>query len=229
MASDSRLSLNNQTPGPQGAVLHLCVGQSDSNYKTFLTPTQVGISTCGVADIRGVPIAGFIESFIHDVVIPGNLAVDDVARQILPYFRNFQPIPNIKFHVAGYKPLDHGLDQQVWTVVVAQNTCQRANTPNGQGVLWDGEIDVLSRLIQPAAQLDQNGQIVLTFPFFAIPWGFFTLQDAIDFSIFAIRSTIDSMRFQPRPKTVGGPIDVLVIKPSETFWVQRKALHGSNA
>jgi len=52
------------------------------------------------------------------------------------------------------------------------------------------------------------------------------LQDAIDFSIFAIRTTIDTIRFQPRPKTVGGPIDVLVIKPEETIWVQHKALRG---
>jgi hypothetical protein len=54
-----------------------------------------------------------------------------------------------------------------------------------------------------------------------------SLQDAIDFSIYAIRTTIDTMRFQARPKNVGGPIDVLVLTPDETKWIQRKALRAS--
>ncbi|HEY3931194.1 MAG TPA: hypothetical protein VGM58_02375 [Verrucomicrobiae bacterium] len=39
-----------------------------------------------------------------------------------------------------------------------------------------------------------------------------------------IRATADTMRFQIRGKTVGGPIDVLVIKPTEAFWISRKTL-----
>jgi len=34
------------------------------------------------------------------------------------------------------------------------------------------------------------------------------------------------MRFQTREKTVGGPVDVLVIKPDRAFWVARKELHS---
>ena len=30
------------------------------------------------------------------------------------------------------------------------------------------------------------------------------------------------MRFQPRPKTVGGPIDLLSIKPDACEWLNRK-------
>ena len=62
-------------------------------------------------------------------------------------------------------------------------------------------------------------------PAYGIPFEMFTLQDAIDFAIYAIKTTADTMRFQLRNKTVGGPIDVLVIKPSEAFWVKRKELH----
>jgi hypothetical protein len=29
-------------------------------------------------------------------------------------------------------------------------------------------------------------------------------------------------------RVMGGPIDVLVIKPDEAFWVQRKELHGQH-
>lgn len=41
----------------------------------------------------------------------------------------------------------------------------------------------------------------------------------------AVNVTIDTMRFHPRPKTVGGPVDVLIIKPYMADWVQQKTLH----
>jgi hypothetical protein len=51
------------------------------------------------------------------------------------------------------------------------------------------------------------------------------LQDAIDFGVYAVKTTIDTMRFQQKEKTVGGPIDVLVIQPyNEPFFVQKKEL-----
>ena len=50
------------------------------------------------------------------------------------------------------------------------------------------------------------------------------LQDAIDFSVFAIKTTIDAIRFQARPKNVGGPIDVLVITPDEAKFINKKSL-----
>jgi hypothetical protein len=57
-----------------------------------------------------------------------------------------------------------------------------------------------------------------------------TIQDAIDFAIYAVRTTIDTMRFQARPKNVGGPVDVLLISPDEPpRWIQRKAFRGEIA
>lgn len=52
------------------------------------------------------------------------------------------------------------------------------------------------------------------------------LQDAIDFSFFVIKTTIDTIRFQARPKTVGGPIDILVLTPDYAKWIQKKELHA---
>ncbi len=57
-----------------------------------------------------------------------------------------------------------------------------------------------------------------------------TIQDAIDFAIYSVRTTIDTMRFQARPKNVGGPVDVLLITPDEPArWVQRKHFRGELA
>jgi hypothetical protein len=237
MASDSRLTLNAQLSAPSGqtpqtipapvsAGIAIAVGQTDTNYKTFLTSMNVGISTYGQADIQGVPITGYIDSFIRDIAEPQKLNVDTTAEELIKYFQKHTPQPNIMFHVAGYVVNNSILDQHIWNVEVAANKKTQLNPPGQQGASWGGEGDILGRIIQPAAQIIPDNTYQ-PFPFFSIPFNFFTLQDAIDFSVFAIRSTIDALRFQPRPKTVGGPIDVLVIKPTEAFWISRKELHMS--
>jgi 20S proteasome alpha/beta subunit len=225
MASDSRLTLNTEQRKEEKQVVQIAVGQSDSNYKTFLTPNNIGISTYGTAEIKGVPIAGYIESFMIEH-LSTKKNIDQVPRLLLGYFQQFQPPPSTQFHVAGYKEEQSQQHQHVWHVDVANNKIGQLNPPGKPGASWGGEADILARLIQPVAIVDNQNEAGQPLPYFPIPWQFFTLQDAIDFCIFAVRSTIDAIRFQPRPKTVGGPIDVLVIKPDKAFWVQRKELHG---
>jgi hypothetical protein len=53
-----------------------------------------------------------------------------------------------------------------------------------------------------------------------------TVQDAIDYALYAVRTTIDTMRFEARLKTVGGFIDCLLITPDSAEWIQRKQFHG---
>jgi hypothetical protein len=226
MASDSRLSLDNKEPQGDKTVIHVAVGQSDSNYKTFLAPGDIGISTYGAADIGGTPIAGYIESFMHERLTASGTTLEQAALGLLEYFRTFDPAPATQFHVAGYMQGEGQKIQQVWHVDVARSTTRQLNPPGKQGVSWGGEADILTRLIQSVAVLGPDGSISERLPYFQVPWQFFNLQDAIDFCIFAVRSTIEAIRFQPRPKTVGGPIDVLVIKLDGAFWVQKKQLHG---
>ena len=86
---------------------------------------------------------------------------------------------------------------------------------------WGGETEIMSRLLSQIKLYQNNQWIDLNAA--PIPFNFFTLQDAIDFSIYAIRTTIESLRFQQRPKTVGGSIDILVLKAGEKpFWVAKK-------
>jgi 20S proteasome alpha/beta subunit len=220
MASDSRLTLNaTQHPAEGQSVVQLAVVETDSSYKTFVTTHGVGISVFGAGEVGGVPIGGFIESFMSEVLT--DHGVDDVAHKLLDHFRKQPGPPATGFHVAGYKDLE----QHVWTVSVDGNSVNRVNTGKEQGATWSGEADVLARLMQEVAVKDHAGTYQ-PLPAHTIPWGVFTLQDAIDFAVYAIRTTIDSMRFHARPKTVGGPIDVLVIKPDGASWIQRKELRG---
>lgn len=225
MASDSRLTLNATREQDDEATVHTAVATSDSNYKTFLTPNRVGISTYGAAAVEGVPIAGYIESFIAED-LSDQAQVDDVAHALLEHFSEFEPVPATSFAVAGYKSHNGRKEQHVWRVKVAETRAERVNAGGQQGAHWGGNHDILARLIHPVATLNQQGEIDKRLPYYQIPWQFFTLQDAIDFCTFAVRSTIDAIRFQPRPKSVGGPIDVLVIRPDEAYWVQKKQLHA---
>jgi len=93
------------------------------------------------------------------------------------------------------------------------------------GATWSGQIDVLAGILQPSLMPGPEGKMA-TMQKPPIIWDAMALQDAIDFSIYAIRTTIDTIRFQARPKNVGGPIDVLVITPEEAKWIQKEELHG---
>lgn len=224
MASDSRLTLNISKKKEEKSVVQVAVGQSDSNYKTFLTPNNIGISAFGAADVEGAPLAGHIESFINQYCQHPKIGVNEVAEKVLRFFAQFDAAPDCGFHVAGYNKEGNRQEQQVWHVIVKKNQTTLLNKQNKPGASWAGEGDVLARLLQPTWTKDRQGNYI-PYPAYQIPWQFFTLQDAIDFAVYAVRTTIDSIRFQPRPKTVGGPIDVLVIKPDEAYWIQRKALH----
>lgn len=241
MASDSRLTLSrtmtndNQFKGQQHQTL-LDIVQSDANFKLFLAPNGIGISTCGDASINGEPLAGYIEAFIdeqitqvlnspleNDEVVEGN-EVNQVADQLLEYFKKLPGPPDTAFHVCGYRTEGAKRVQEIWRVVIKSGEKSLVNSKGEKGVLWDGEGDIMYRLMQPVyRKTEKNDFAPLEDP--DIAFHYFTIQDAIDFAVYAVRTTVDTIKFlASRSKTVGGPIDVLVIKPRDTFWVQRKQL-----
>lgn len=228
MASDSRTTFTTQETipaqqegEPSVAIRHCGVHSSDTNFKTFVTAKNVGISTCGDASINGQPITGYIESFIREY---NSADVDTIASSILSYFNKIAPALDSIFIVAGYQYIkENQYEQKVFVVSTKAGSTQSLDT-SVQGAQWSGESDVLVRLIQPLAIKKEDGQY-RDLPQYEIPFNYFTLQDAIEFAEYATRTTIDTMRFQQRIKTVGGPIDVLVIKPNSHQWIAHKELH----
>lgn len=217
MASDSRTTFSTITTQPNGTIIHNNgIHYSDSSYKTFLTPQGIGISTCGQASINNKPIAGYIESFINEHK-DGN--VDEIKDEIIPYFKGLCPTIDTHFIIGGYMKSERKYEQKLYKVLTATDGIESIDTKI-QGAIWDGEIDVLSRVL--TTMYLKNGTALPDYP---IPFNHFTIQDAIDFAKYAIQTTIDTMKFQQRGKTVGGPVDVLIIKPDNAFWIARKELH----
>ena len=105
---------------------------------------------------------------------------------------------------------------------VKSKKTERIDT-SSQGATWDGETLTLTRLIQNVAVKTEDNQY-LDLPFEDILWSYFTLQDAIDFARYAVETTIQTMRFKNVVETVGGSVDVLVITPDKTSWLQKESL-----
>lgn len=222
MASDSRTTYTTTRKLPDGTVeKDIGVQITDTTYKTFQCNSRVGISTCGTASINNMPIAGYIEEFISQKITEDS-SVEQISQDLVAYFSQYTPIPNTHFIVAGYNTDDN--KQHLTRVYVASKQVLTENI-DVPGAVWDGEIDILQRLIKAVALKQTDGTYV-DLKHYGIGFNYFTLQDAIDFAQYAVDSTIKTMFFQDRVKTVGGPIDILAIKPSGAFWIQRKELHA---
>ncbi|AFG37833.1 hypothetical protein Spiaf_1776 [Spirochaeta africana DSM 8902] len=227
MAADSRITFNMERTNGGTTIQHVAVGISDANRKLFRTAAGIGISVYGAAAVGGIPIAGYIDSFLEQIDSEKKPpAPHAVAHKLNEYFQEFESVPETQFHVAGYHTGTAPPDPQVWHVDLKHNSVQQKNPEDKQGATWGGEADIITRLLAPVATLASPGVIQSELPYQRIPFEFFTLQDAIDFSIFAVRSTIEAIRFMPRPKTVGGPIDILAITPKDSRWIQHKELHA---
>jgi len=219
MAADSRMTvLRTEEKEEDGQKLRVQqqIVLSDNAYKVVaLTSIGVGISVYDAGVINNEPVDSHVHRFEEEAITPE----DDVAscgEKFLSYFKANHPNVPIGFHVAGYK-----LEGRTSTpfVFVGHTTKQegvnRVNIGDKgkvqYGILRSGDIQVVNRLIEKT-------QLPL---FAAMP-----LQDAVDYAAHLIRTTIDTMRFEPRFPGVGGAIDVLAVTPAGMRWVQRKELRG---
>jgi hypothetical protein len=222
MAADSRMTLLRsevRTEGEQKTKVQQQLVLSDNAYKVVtLRSIGVGVSLYDAGVINNQPVDSHVHRFEEEVVKPKDDVVS-TGEKLLDYFQKNFPKVNVGFHIAGYRP-EGAL--RVPHVFVGHTTrdpgVRRVNVGKDDkegkvqyGILRSGDILVANRLI------DQSH-----LPLFAA----MPLQDAVDYALHLIRTTIDTLRFEPRFPSVGGPIDALVITPEEMRWVQRKELVG---
>jgi hypothetical protein len=226
MASDSRQSITIESKAPDGKPLpKIETVSSDFVYKTFLLEKQrVGINSFGDALLGKIHTESHISRFTEEMLNDDD-DVTTVPSKLIEFFRRDFPKADTSFHVAGFKQMERKSMPYVFHCHVGNNKIERPNVaPNTENVLygasWGGQADVISSLLQPTPGKPKP----------PIIWDAMTVQDAIDFAIYAVRTTIDTMRFQARRKNVGGPVDVLLITPDQPpHWIQRKQFRGEVA
>ncbi len=238
MASDSRQSITIEGKTPDGKELpKVDTVNSDNVYKIYLLSRkdkndkpifEVGVQSFGQDLLGGISTTSHIKRFSEEKLTDED-NVTTIPKKLVDFFRELFPTADTGFHIAGYKKEGKVSVPYIFYCHVVRNIIERRNLkPDGNvayGATWSGQIDVLAGIIQPSLMPGPDGKAVpLQKP--PIIWDAMALQDAVDFSIYAIRTTIDTIRFQARPKNVGGPIDVLVITTDGAKWIQRKELKG---
>ncbi len=248
MASDSRTSFS-RVQQVLGQRVRVPSGHFyDTVDKTFLAPNNCGISTCGDGSINKIPISGIIKTFIRSQVLATDNVLDTVNK-LQSYVRNINTNTDIIFHIFGYDtdPNGNKIMSGYRLITSGQGSIVKINNSSA-GASWDGETEIMSRLLKQTFYTNQpqnipaNAQILLpsnkqivvqesilidkansrVFPEQNIPWDLMSIQDAIEFVEYAIKTTIDTMKFAVVNKTVGGPIDILVITPDDASWVKKK-------
>lgn len=223
LASDSRTTYTQTTKVGNQTTVKIGTHTTDTTNKTFLCPNNIGISTCGDASLCGTPITGYIEAFIREKVTDST-DIANVPQMLIDYFNSTAEVPDTNFIVAGYSTSGNVTTQCIYTLNVKSKSVDSVDTAF-QGARWDGETQTLSKIIQNTYMKDSKGKEI-PLGKTEVSWGLFTLQDAIDFAQYAVDVTIKTMHYSNVVETVGGPIDILVIKPDTAFWIQHKELHG---
>ena len=231
MASDSRQSIIIKKRTPDETKLQAVeTVNSDFVYKTFLLPKQgVGISTFGEFILGNITMESYIKRFQEEKLKDGD-DIFSVTQKIMEFFRKKFPNANTTFHIAGFKKESGISVPYVYNCQVSRNEMKRLNAkPETDkvvyGASWGGQGDVIAGILMPSQLTTPDGktQQAAKAP---VVWDAMPIQDALDFAIYAVRTTIDTIRFQARPKNVGGPIDVLLLTPEKTIWIQRKEYRG---
>lgn len=248
MASDSRSTLTTTTINGMQTIQNN-FPLSDSSFKTFLCTNNCGISTCGAASYNNKPIAGYIENFIEEQ-IKKETSINEIPQLLLTYFEQIDPNAVTIFHVCGYEKIDEKLIRHAYRVVTGPSKgVTEMIASDGHGAFWNGEVSYLTKLLSSqivnpsfievnnlvlqqngAAPLNINKALVMdantveAYDKANIAWEYMSLQDAIDFSRYAIETTVKTMQFQSVAKTVGGPIDILIITPNSARWIKHKKI-----
>lgn len=246
MASDSRTTLT-LTETKEETKIISNFPFSDSTFKTFESPNKCGISTCGNSSYLNKPISGFIEKFLI-TNINGNTTIKELANKITDYFTNLDSNKKTIFHVCGFEKNENNEYFSIfYNCVTGTNKKVELIDTSCQGAFWSGETNTLVKLIRPQIidpivlgetdwEVETNGikNVVKGYviqkenihynELSSIQWHLMTIPDALNFIDFAFETTINDMKFQSIAKTVGGPINILIVKPNETTWARKNKI-----
>lgn len=228
---------------------------SDFTHKVFQVG-EVAVATYGWAFLDGRNIAGHMAQFVasEEAGTP-----EETAERLRDYFKKriedhlskheqdaeiAKEGDQLGFLVAGY---DSDVGRTYDLLLPSGEISQWGDTVEGTGAAWRGQTDVIQRLIKGvdigvlSYFAEEDGlvtevgalQPLIDKLEYVIPFGSMNLQDAIDFAVFCIRTTIDAQRLTYGYSGavgswpgVGGPIEIAAVRGSGFEWVQRTTLTG---
>lgn len=209
MGADSRVTVNMNLTNTQDKNQHMMhtFTMSDNAQKVFLlSKVQAGISAVSPAigdDIQG--LSTFIRNFEKNEINPTD-GIDIIAEKLQRQITNAAT-----FHLAGYE----GSEQYFYSIT--KNECKRLNINGGtiqHGITCSGEAYAFQKIMG-------------TDPKPALNFKAYSVHDAADLTEFIINTTVGLLRFEMKPKTCGGAVDLLVLTPDGAFWKKHKFMDSS--
>jgi hypothetical protein len=201
LGSDSRTTYKTETS----------IRYTDFTYKSVLMDGKIGIAHCLNASVNGRTVNDHLQDFMKKYKGRGLTRIPALLKD---YFLNLNPKYKIEFLVCGYiNEVAHGY--RVETQVGIEKL-----TTNPLNVYWAGERDVPSRLFS-TTYFKRDGKY-LSHSYHPLKLSEFSIPDGIDFVEFLINTSKNVMSWQECDQTIGGPIDILIIKPYEAYWYRRK-------
>jgi hypothetical protein len=115
------------------------------------------------------------------------------------------------FHMVGYSIVGNG-EPTARTILISIGKAPKVEPHEQIGCTISGDISVVQLLWVPGTR-GANYEV-------------FSLQDAIDYAKFLIRTTADHQRFSGNLPTVGGDIDIALVTNHRGFqWIAQKELY----
>ena len=202
MASDSRTTYKTSTS----------IRYVDKTYKTVLMDGKIGISHCLNAEINGKSIDYHLQNFMQ---INKGRGLTRIPELLKNYFINLKSDCVIEFFVCGYIN-----NTRYGYRINTQDGITKLNTTSNH-LYWAGNKTISTRLFYPDLYIKKNSKYV-KHSFSPLRLDEFTLTDGIDFVEFMINTVEKVMSYQNCDQNIGGPVDILIIKPSFAYWHKRK-------
>lgn len=203
---------------------------SPTAQKLFSLIGKFGIGTYGNGVVNGQSMYShfkIIEKVARDQELK---KLSGIVELIKSYFieqlkkeiekRNIQIPPDVfpfGFKIAGYEDNDQNSGEIVTLQIGLESEIEKVN---GFGCTVGGDPHIV-QMLWSKLKMPDGKEVPVAQPI----WDLVTLQDAIDYSEFLIRTTADYQKFANMIPTVGGPIDIALITTHTGFkWIRHKRL-----
>ena len=181
---------------------------TDTEQKLFHLSDQCGLSITGSFSIGGTPISSVINTYIRKNDIE-KIKPSEYLLKLAKYIKERQDntSDNCILILSGYR--------NTFPYILSCNTLNpdiktHLNNNAQCCVTYSGESDYLNLLLNSDD--------------FVYDYAKYSLQDAVEFSAFMIRTVANLQKYQQKIQTVSEDCDILCITPYRSFWVNQLAV-----
>lgn len=178
---------------------------TDTEQKLFQLSNQCGLSITGSFSIGGIPISSLINAYIKKNDIE-KIKPSEYILKLAQYIRERQDdsSDNCILILSGYR---NTLPYILSCNTLNSNITNHIGDNSKCSVTYSGESEILNIL------LNSNG--------FAYDYAKYSLQDAVEFSEFIIKTVAGLQKYQQKIQTVSEECDILCITPYRSLWANQ--------